>query len=141
VHAAVLQRADHLQASAVADVGQPRIGVAAEIPLQDAAVLGAVEDRAPFFQFADPLGGFLSVELRHPPLVEELAPFHRVAEVDLPAVPRIDVGQGGGDAPFRHDRVGLPRATCRRASPRAGPRPRSRPAGRAPRADHYDVVF
>ena len=55
MHAAVLQRADHLQARAVADVRQPRIRVPAEIPLQDLAVLRAVEDGPPFFQLADAL--------------------------------------------------------------------------------------
>ena len=38
VDAVILQGADHLQAGAVADVGQARILVAAEVALQDAAV-------------------------------------------------------------------------------------------------------
>ena len=46
----VLQRADHLQAGAVADVRQPRVAVAAEVALQDAAVLRAVEERAPVLE-------------------------------------------------------------------------------------------
>ena len=47
VDAVVLQRADHLQAGAIADVRQPRVAVAAEVALEDAAVLGAVEDARP----------------------------------------------------------------------------------------------
>ena len=45
--AVVLQRADHLEAGAVADVREARIAVAAEVALQDAAVLRAVEDARP----------------------------------------------------------------------------------------------
>ncbi len=52
VDAVILQRADHFQAGAVADVRQARIAVAAEIALQDSAVLGAVEHGAPGFQLA-----------------------------------------------------------------------------------------
>src|SRR5271163_4593913 len=36
--AVVLQRADHLQAGPVADVGQTGIAMAAEVPLQDLAI-------------------------------------------------------------------------------------------------------
>ena len=43
---ALLQGADQLQAGAVADVGQPRVAVAAEVALVDAAVGRAVERRA-----------------------------------------------------------------------------------------------
>jgi hypothetical protein len=46
VDAVVLQRADHLQPGAVAHVGQPRVAVAAEVALQDAAV-GVRSNRAP----------------------------------------------------------------------------------------------
>jgi len=49
----VLKRADHLQASAVADVRQPWITMSAEIPLQNATVGCAVKERTPGFQFAD----------------------------------------------------------------------------------------
>ena len=45
VDAVVLQGADHFQAGAVADVGQARIAMAAEISLQDSAVLRC--DRRP----------------------------------------------------------------------------------------------
>ena len=50
--AVILQRADHLEAGAVAHVRQARIAMAAEIALQNVAVLGAIEQRAPGFQFA-----------------------------------------------------------------------------------------
>ena len=43
VHAVVLQRANHFQAGAVADVRQTRIFVAAEIALKNSPVIGAVE--------------------------------------------------------------------------------------------------
>ena len=106
-------------------------------------VLGAVEDGPPLLELADPVGGLLGVELGHPPLVEELAAAHRVAEVDLPAVAGVGAGQGGGDAALGHDRVGLAQerlAHQRRLRPlRRGldRRPEARPAG----ADDHDVVI
>ncbi len=107
VDAVVLQRADHFQAGAVADVGEARIAMAAEVALEDAAVGGAVEDGAPGFQLADAGRRFLGVELGHAPVVDVLAAAHGVGEVDLPVVALIDVGQRRRDAAFGHDGVGL----------------------------------
>src|SRR5262249_33846225 len=76
VDAVVLEGADHLQPGAVADVGQARVLVAAEVALEDAAVLRAVEDGAPRLQFADAGGGLLGVELGHAPVVDVLAAAH-----------------------------------------------------------------
>ena len=50
--AVILQRADHLEAGAIADVREPRIAVAAEVALEDAAVGRAVEQRAPRLELA-----------------------------------------------------------------------------------------
>ena len=105
MHAAVLQGADHLEAGAVADVAEPFEGVAAKGPLQNLAVLGAVEERAPLLQFAHALGGLLGVELGHAPVVQEFSAAHGVAEVRAPVVGRIHVGHGRGDAAFGHHRV------------------------------------
>ncbi len=107
VDAVVLQRADHLEAGAVADVRQPRIRVAAEVALQDPAVRGAVEDRAPGLELAHALGRLLGVQLRHAPVVDVLAAAHRVGEVDLPVVAVVDVGQRRRDAALGHDGVRL----------------------------------
>ena len=51
---ALLQGADHLQAGAVADVGEPGVAVAAEVALRDQAVVGAVEERAPVLELHAP---------------------------------------------------------------------------------------
>ncbi len=107
VDAVILQRADHLEAGAVADVREARIAMAAEIALQDAAVLGAIEQRAPGFQFAHAVRRFLGVQLGHAPVVEVLAAAHGVGEMDAPVVAIVHVGHGGRDAAFGHDRVGL----------------------------------
>ena len=69
VNAVILQRADHFQTGAIADVRESRIFMAAEISLQNAAVLGAIEDRAPGFEFAHAIGRFLRVQLGHAPLL------------------------------------------------------------------------
>ena len=103
----VLERADHLETGAVADVREPRVTVAAEVALQDETVLGAVEESAPFLELEHAVRRFLRVQLRHAPVVQELAAAHGVAEVDLPVVLGPDVAERRGDAAFGHDRVRL----------------------------------
>ena len=70
----VLERADHLQAGAVADVGQPGVAVAAEVALEDPAVRRAVEQGAPLLELEHPLGRLLGVDLGHPPVVDSSLP-------------------------------------------------------------------
>ena len=101
----ILERPDHLEAGAIADVGQPRILVAAEVALQDAAVGRAIEERAPRLELADAVRRLLRVQLRHAPVVHVLAAAHGVGEMDLPAVAIVDVGQRRRDAALRHDGV------------------------------------
>ena len=107
VNPVVLQRADHLQAGAVAHVRQPRIAMPAEIALQNAAVPGAVEERAPGFEFPHPLRRFLGMQLRHPPVVQVLAAAHRIGEMHPPVVAVIDVGERRRHPAFRHHGVGF----------------------------------
>ena len=103
----LLQGADDLQAGAVADVGQPRVGVAAEVALADPAVLGAVEQRAVGLQLPHPVRRLLGVQFGHPPVVEELAAAHGVAEVDLPVVLGVGVAHRRGAAALGHHGVRL----------------------------------
>src|SRR5713101_367203 len=56
VDAAVLQRANHFQAGAVADVAEATESVPAEGALENLSVLGAIEKRAPLFELADARG-------------------------------------------------------------------------------------
>ena len=107
VDGVVLQRADQLEAGAVADVREARIAVAAEVALEDAAVGRAIEHRAPGFELADAIGRFLRVELGHAPVVDVLAAAHRVGEVHLPAVAVVVVRHRRGHAAFGHDGVRL----------------------------------
>src|SRR5262245_24361636 len=102
MNAVILKGADHLQAGAVADVGQPRIAVAAEVALEDAAILGAVEDCPPLLQLADAVGRFFGVQFGHAPVVDVLPAAHGVGEMHFPVVAVIDVGERRGDAAFRH---------------------------------------
>ena len=103
----ILQRADQLEAGAIADVRETRIAMAAEVALQDAAVRRAIEDGAVALQLADAIRRFLGVQLRHPPVVDVLAAAHRVGEVDLPVVAIVDVAEGRGHAALGHDGVRL----------------------------------
>src|SRR2546423_8198834 len=104
---AILQTANHFQAGAVADMAQSPIRMGAKRTLQNATIGGPVEDCPVGLEFVDAFRGLASMQLGHPPVVDQLAAAHRVLEVDLPIVIRIDVAQGGSDATFGHDRVGL----------------------------------
>jgi hypothetical protein len=81
--------------------------VPAKVPLEDAAVLGAVEDGAPVLELTDAIRSFLRVELGHAPVIELLPAEHRVAEVDLPGVLGIHVRERCRHAPLGHHRVCL----------------------------------
>ena len=107
MNAVVLQGADHFEAGAIADVGEPGIAMAAEIALEDAPVFGAVENRAPGFEFVDAVGRFFGVQFGHAPVVQILAAAHGVGEVHAPTVAVVDIAHGGGDAAFGHDGVGF----------------------------------
>src|SRR5665213_4576995 len=107
VNAVILQGADHFEAGAVAHVREAGIAVAAEVALQDASVFGAVEERAPCFQFVNARGRFFRVKLSHSPVVEVLAAAHSVREVDAPVIAIVHVTHGGGYTAFSHDGVGF----------------------------------
>ena len=102
VYPMVLQCANHLQASPVAHMRQPRIPMTTEVPLQDLAVGCPIEDRAPRFQLADTRWRLFGVQLGHPPTVQVLASTHRVCEVDAPVISIVDVRKRGCDSAFRH---------------------------------------
>ena len=143
VDAVILQRADHLQAGAIADVGQARVPVAAEVALENAAVRRAIEHRAPRLELADAVGRLLRVQLRHAPVVHVLAAAHGVGEMDFPVVAVVHVGERRRDAAFGHHRVGLAE---QRFAHQADRHARSRCLDRraqtgAACADHEHVVF
>ena len=139
---ALLEGADHLQTGPVADVRQPGVAVPAEVPLADQTVRGAIKQGAPLLELPHPFGGLLGVQLRHAPVVEQLATAHGVAKVDLPVVVGVQVAHGGGDAALGHDGVGLAEeALADHRGPGAGfVGGDGRPQPGASRADHHDVV-
>jgi hypothetical protein len=116
--------------------------MAAEVSLQDPAVLCPVEQRTPFLELEYPIGRLLGMKLGHTPVVEHLAAAHRVPEVDLPVVLRPYVSEGGRYAALGHDGVCLAEerlADERRPAALVG-RLDSRPHARAAGADDDDVV-
>ncbi len=143
VDAVILQRADHLEPGAVADVREPRIAVAAEVALEDAPVGRAVEHRAPGLEFAHAVRRFLGVQFGHAPVVDVLAAAHRVGEVHLPVVAVVHVGQRRRHAALGHDGVRLAeqrladQADRHARGRRFDRRAQSRTAG----ADDQHVVF
>src|SRR5437667_9568285 len=100
--AAILQRANHFEASAVAHVTKPLERVPAKGTLQDVSAFGAVEESAPLFEFANAIGGLLSMKLGHAPVVQKFSAAHRVAKMSLPTVGGIHVGHGRGNPAFGH---------------------------------------
>ena len=139
----ILQRANHLETGAVADVREAGIAVSAEVALQDAAVGGAVEHRAPRLELADAIRRLLRVQLRHPPVVHVLAAAHRVGEVHLPVVAVVHVGEGRGNAALGHDGVRLAEERLAHEAHRYAGRRRfdGRAQPRAPGADDDHVVL
>ena len=79
--------------------------MAAEIALKNFAVFGAIEYRAPLFQFAHALWRFFGVQLGHARVVDVLTATHGVGEVDLPTIAIIDVAKRRCDAAFGHHGV------------------------------------
>jgi hypothetical protein len=143
VDAVVLERSDHLEAGAVADMGQTRILVPAEVPLEDLAVARSIEHGAPRFELAGPVRGLLRVQLGHSPVVQVLPAAHRVGEVDGPAVAVVDVVHRRGQTALGHHGVRLAQQRLAdEADPRAlrgglDRRPKTRAAG----PDDQDVVL
>ena len=143
VHGLVLERADQLEAGAVADVDQPPVRMAAERPLRHLAVRRAVEDPAPLLELANAVGSLLGVQLGHVPVVQVLAAEHRVLEMDPPVVLGRDVAERRRDPALGHHRVRLAEqrlADQRRAGALLGGGDR-RPQAGAARADHEHVVL
>ncbi len=103
----VLQGANHLQAGTVANVRQAWIAMPTKVALQDAPVFRAVEQRTPFLQQIDFRWRLLGMQLGHAPVIEHLAATHGIAEMRLPVIAGVDIGQGRRDAPFCHDSMGL----------------------------------
>src|SRR6516165_12727682 len=73
----VLQCSDHLETGTIAHVRKARIFVAAEVPLQNPAILGAIEHRAPRLELTHTSRRFLCVQLSHAPIIYILAASHR----------------------------------------------------------------
>src|SRR5437660_1770089 len=98
MHAAVLERANHLEPGAIADVTKALEGMSAKGALQDLTITRAIKKRSPLFEFTHALRRLLGMNLGHAPVVEKLAAAHRVAKMRAPVVSRVNVGHSGGDS-------------------------------------------
>ena len=141
--AVVLKRANQFQTGAVADVGEARITVAAEIALENFPVLRAVKHRAPCFEFVNARRGFLGVQFGHAPVVDVLAAAHRVGEMHAPVVAVVHVAHRRRHAALGHDGVRLAEQRFADQPDLHAGRRRldGRAQARAARADDEHVVF
>ena len=132
----LLQGADEFQTRTVTNVGEARVAVSAEVALQDLAVLGPVEERAPLLEFPDAIRCFFGVQFGHAVVGVGLAEEGLGDNADLQAaLARFDGGTkpraAGADDQYvvlvvfgrcvGHERVLKPRKACSR---RSRPRPR-----------------
>jgi Arc/MetJ family transcription regulator len=139
----VLQRANHFETGAVAHVREALVGVTAERALVDLALRRAIEHGTPALELECALRRLLRVQLLHAPVAHVLSAQHGVAEVCLPIVGLVDVGECGGHTAFRHDGV---RLAEERLAHQCGLRTQRRRLDggaqtRAAGADHDYVVF
>ena len=143
VDTVILKCADHLEAGAIADVREPWILVAAEIPLEDAPIASAIENGSPGLELPHAIGRLLGVEQDHPPVVDVLTTAHGIGEMGLPVVALVDVRERRGNASFGHDGVGFAeKRLAYEAHGRAARRGFDRRAqSRAPGTDDQDVVL
>jgi hypothetical protein len=90
--------------------------MAAEIPLQNSAIAGAIKKGAPRLQFTYASRRFLGMQLRHPPVVQVLTAAHGVGKVNPPAVPVVHISHRRGYATLGHDGVCFPEKRFRNDS-------------------------
>ncbi len=114
----------------------------AKVALQNPAVAGAVEQRAPRLQLTHALWRFLGVQLRHAPVIQILAAAHGIGEMHPPVVAIVDVRQRGGNAALRHHgvRFSKQRLAHHPDFGSAGSRFNRGAQPRSARADHQHVV-
>ena len=103
----ILEGANDLEPGAIANVGKPRIAMAAKVTLKNSPVGRSVEERAPRLELVHARGSFLRMKLRHPPVIHVLPAAHRVGEVHTPVISIVHIAHRGGDAFFGHHRVCL----------------------------------
>ena len=141
--AMILQRTDHLQAGAIANMRQPGIAMPAKIALQNAAIAGAIEQRAPGFEFAHTGRSFLGMQLRHAPVIQVLTAAHGVGKVNAPAVSIVHICHGRGYSTLRHYGMCFAEKRFRNdCDSCAGGRSLDGSAqSRASRSDDHDVVL
>src|SRR6516164_6153096 len=143
MNAVVLEGANHFQSRPVPNMGESGIFMPSKVPLEDPSVRCSVKQGSPGFQLIDTSGCFPRVKFCHPPVIHVLTAPHRIGKMDLPVVPVIHIGEGCGNATFRHYRVCFSQqgfayqanrnAMC--AGLDTGPKPR------APRPDHQYIVL
>jgi hypothetical protein len=103
--AVILQRPDHFESGTITHVRQTRISMATEIPLENLALFGAIENRAPGLEFLHPVRSLFGMQFRHSRIVQILAAAHRIGKMDAPVIAIVDISHRRGHAAFCHNRV------------------------------------
>jgi len=103
VHTVILQRADHLETRAIADVCQARVLMSAEVAAGRMRPSGVRSNTAPHASNSlTQSGASLAWSSAITPVVDVLPSAHRIGEVHTPTVAIVDVADGCGHAAFSH---------------------------------------
>ena len=78
-----------------------------KIALAYQAIFRPIENRSPFLQFPNSVGGLLGMQFGHTPLIEKLSTTHGVSEVDFPIVSGIHVAKRRRNSPLSHNGMGF----------------------------------
>ena len=103
----ILKCPDHLKASPITHVCEPRVLMSTEVTLENFSVGRPIKKGTPLLQFSGTLGGLLRVQLGHAPTAEVLAASHCIRKVRRPSISLVNVGQRCRHPSFGHNGVGL----------------------------------
>src|SRR5262245_18251027 len=104
----VLQCANHLKTSSIADMYESWIFVSAKVSLKNSSVFGSIKQCSPCIQLTNPIWCFLCMQFGHAPLIEILSAAHRICKMYFPVIAIIHICHCCSYTTFSHHRVCFP---------------------------------
>src|SRR5438128_9207735 len=105
MNAPVLQGANHLQTSAIADVAETFKRMPSKRALQNLTLAGAIKQSTPLLQFTYTVWRLLRMNLGHTPVVQKLSAAHGVAKMRAPVIGLVNVCHRRCDSALSHNGV------------------------------------